>query len=91
MRNTKIYPAEKVEKVAQILSNVPALPVSYVTKEVALKTLSKQIKELYFKKNYDAHQIVNLLKDSGLKFKLKEIQEFIKNMSEKPEKKQKRK
>lgn len=76
---TKTYAAEKVEQVAQALADAPALAPKFITHDDTINELSKHIKELHFKKNYDARQIVQLLKQNGIKTTLKEVRELLEN------------
>jgi len=69
----KTYPIEKVAQVAKKLDEAPALPPRFIPHSDTLTELSKHIKELHFKKNYDEHEIVELLKVNGIKSNLKEV------------------
>ncbi len=70
---TKTYPVEKVGEVAKALAEAPALPPKFKAHDEALAELSKQIKELHQRKNYDVRQIVQLLKQNGIKTTQKEV------------------
>ncbi len=69
----KIYPVEVLNAATKTLNDAPALAPKYKSHEEVLSELSKQVKELHIKKNYDARQITQLLKDNGIKATLKEV------------------
>jgi hypothetical protein len=73
----RTYSVEKVEMVAKVLAEAPALQPKFIAHESTLAELSKHIKELYSKKNYDARQITALLKQNGIKSTLKEVKDLI--------------
>ena len=73
----KIYPAEKVVKAAKVLADAPTLPPRFIPHSDTIAELSKHIKELHFKKNYDARQITQMLKENGIKTTLKEVRSVI--------------
>lgn len=76
---TKAYPVEKISEVAKILQQAPALPPKFKTHDEALSELSKHVKDLHENKNYDVRQIVQLLKQNGIKTTLKEVRTLIGN------------
>jgi hypothetical protein len=79
----KNYPTEKVAAVAKTLAEAPALPPRFIPHADTIAELSKHIKELHFRKNYDARQIVKLLKENGIKTTLKEVRSLIENATKK--------
>jgi hypothetical protein len=83
----KTYSVDKIDDVVKALSIAPPLPPLYVTQDAALKKLSKQIKDLHFKKNYDAHQIVKIIKENGLQITIKQVQDVLKQAAHKSPKK----
>jgi hypothetical protein len=81
------YPLEKIEELAHSLGEIPALPPKFIPKEVALNKLSKVIRELHEKKNYDPREIVKLFKDKGVVIMLKDVREILKASHKKHEQK----
>lgn len=79
----KTYPAEKVAEVAKTLADAPALPPRYIPHSETLAVLTKHIKDLHFKKNYDARQITQLLKENGIKTTIKEVRFLIEGTTRK--------
>ena len=77
----KKYPFEQVEKLAKTLAEAPALTPRFIQHEDTLEELSKQIRDLHFKKNYEAKQIALLLKENGIKTTIKEIKNLLENGS----------
>lgn len=79
----KTYPAEKVAEVAKVLADAPALAPRYIPHSDTLAELKKHIKDLHYKKNYDARQIAQLLKQNGIKTTIKEVRILITNDAKK--------
>jgi len=74
---SKTYATEIVNKAVKKLADAPALEPRYIDHVHALETLSKEILDLYTKKNYDIKQIVAMLKESGIKTTMKEVKTLI--------------
>jgi cupin superfamily acireductone dioxygenase involved in methionine salvage len=73
----KTYRIEKIENVAKAMASAPPLPKKTVTQEQVLKNLSAEIKKLHFEKNYEPNDIVELMKNNGIKVSVKEIKNII--------------
>ena len=73
----KTYPVEKIGVVAKALAEAPTLPPKFKGHNEALADLTKQIKELHDKKNYDIRQLTQLLKQNGIKTTQKEVKELL--------------
>lgn len=78
----KTYPVDKVTEVAKTLEGLPARPPKKIGHEEALTQLSKLIHELHDTKNYDAREIVQVLKQNGLKVTLKEVKNLLQKHTE---------
>lgn len=78
----KIYPVEKIADVAKVLASIPATTPTRLSKDEALKELGTQIRELHFNKHYETNQILDILKEHGVKANLKDIRDIIRNNSE---------
>lgn len=73
----KLYPADKVAEVAKTLAEAPALPPKFIPHSDTLAELSKHIKDMHFRKNYDVRQITQLLKENGIKTTIKEVRNML--------------
>lgn len=73
----KLYPAEKVAEVAKTLAEAPALPPKFIPHSDTLAELSKHIKDMHFRKNYDARQIAHFLKENGIRTTIKEVRNLL--------------
>jgi len=73
----KQYPAEKVAEIAKTLAEVPTLPPKFIPHSDTLAELSKHIKDMHFRKNYDARQIAQILKENGIKTTIKEVRNVL--------------
>lgn len=74
----KIYATEKVAKAVKALVEAPALPPRFLPHDQTISELAKHIRDLHFKKNYEARQIVSLLRENGIKTTLKEVKNLLK-------------
>ena len=86
----KLYPADKVAEVAKTLAEAPALPPKFIPHSDTLAELSKHIKDMHFRKNYDVRQITQLLKENGIKTTIKEVQNMLQVASKRAPKKKKK-
>ena len=73
----KLYPADKVAEVAKTLAEASALPPKFIPHSDTLAELSKHIKDMHFRKNYDVRQITQLLKENGIKTTIKEVRNML--------------
>ena len=73
----KQYPAEKVAEIAKTLAEVPTLPPKFIPHSDTLAELSKHIKDMHFRKNYDARQIAEILKENGIRTTIKEVRNVL--------------
>ena len=73
----KQYPAEKVAEIAKTLAEVPTLPPKFIPHSDTLAELSKHIKDMHVRKNYDARQIAQILKENGIKTTIKEVRNVL--------------
>ena len=73
----KQYPAEKVAEIAKTLAEVPTLPPKFIPHSDTLAELSKHIKDMHFRKNYDARQIAQILKENGIRTTIKEVRNVL--------------
>ena len=73
----KLYPAEKVAEIAKTLADAPPLPPKFIPHSDTLAELSKHIKDMHFRKNYDVRQITQLLKENGIKTTIKEVRNML--------------
>lgn len=82
----KLYPADKVAEVAKTLAETPALPPKFIPHSETLAELSKHIKDMHFRKNYDARQIAQFLKENGIKTTIKEVKNMLQFPSKRAQK-----
>ena len=82
----KLYPADKVAEVAKTLAEAPALPPKFIPHTDTLAELSKHIKDMHFRKNYDVRQITKLLKENGIKTTIKEVRNLLQIETKKSQK-----
>lgn len=82
----KLYPAEKVADIAKTLADVPALPPKFIPHSDTLAELSRHIKDMHFRKNYDARQIAQILKEHGIRTTIKEVRSILQNSGKKTSK-----
>lgn len=82
----KLYPADKVASVAKTLAESPTLPPKFIPHSDTLAELSKHIKDMHFKKNYDVGQIVKILKENGIKTTMKEVKVLLEIPMRRPNK-----
>ena len=73
----KPHPAHKVTELATTLAEAPALPPKFIPHSDTLAELSKHIKDMHFRKNYDVRQITQLLKENGIKTTIKEVRNML--------------
>ena len=73
----KLYPAEKVAEIAKTLADAPPLPPKFIPHSDTLAELAKHIKDMHFRKNYDARQIAQILKENGIRTTIKEVRNML--------------
>lgn len=73
----KLYPAEKVAEIAKTLADAPPLPPKFIPHSDTLAELAKHIKDMHFRKNYDARQIAQILKENGIRTTIKEVRNVL--------------
>ena len=82
----KLYPAEKVAEIAKTLADAPPLPPKFIPHSDTLAELAKHIKDMHFRKNYDARQIAQHLKENGIKTTIKEVRNMLQVASKRAQK-----
>ena len=73
----KLYPAEKVAEIAKTLADAPPLPPKFIPHSDTLAELAKHIRDMHFRKNYDARQIAQMLKENGIRTTIKEVRNVL--------------
>jgi hypothetical protein len=79
----KIYATKTVAKVAKVLADAPVLPPQFISHEDTINELTERIQELHYVKNYDARQVVQLLKQNGIRTTLREVRSLLVNTPKK--------
>lgn len=74
---SRMYSQEQLQSISENLTKLPAQKQNLVEKKVALKKLTKQIKELHIKKHYNYKEIVVILKENGITTTQREIKSIL--------------
>lgn len=75
----KQYPIEKLSEVQTALKTAPTKTVRFIGHTQALQKLQTQIRNLYVKKNYEPKEIVELMRESGVKVTILEVKNLLKS------------
>ncbi|ATW30939.1 molybdopterin-guanine dinucleotide biosynthesis protein MobC (plasmid) [Candidatus Williamhamiltonella defendens] len=77
MASKKYYTVEQLEKVKEMLEELPDLKKIRFTKDDVLENLKAQIIKLALNKGYVSQDIKSALESAGIKVTLKDIQKMI--------------
>ncbi|WP_174891608.1 molybdopterin-guanine dinucleotide biosynthesis protein MobC [Candidatus Hamiltonella defensa] len=77
MASKKYYTVEQLEKVKEMLEELPDLKKIKFTKDDVLENLKAQIIKLALNKGYVSQDIKSALESAGIKVTLKDIQKMI--------------
>lgn len=76
MKN-RMYTHGQLQSLSEKLANMPIQKQDLIEQKLALKMLTKQIKELHFKKHYEPKEIVLILKENGITTNQREIKALL--------------
>ena len=80
----KTYPADVIKTLEKHIEDAPIREPNYFTHDEAMQMLKGRIRDLYLKKNYEPRQIIQLLKEGGMKITLREVNEVLADVLRKP-------
>lgn len=77
----KTYPTALVAQIANDIAAVPAQKPEYIEHSAALSELARPIRTMFFKKNYNIKQIVDFLREKGIRTSQKEVKDLVKKLT----------